>query len=201
MAKKQEADRQRAIQRYLRGESPTSIYGSLGYSHRWFFKWLKVIPVRRDNPHASEAALAAGVQVLRNGGVVGIYPEGTRSPDGRLYRGKTGVARLALEAACPVIPVVVFGTRDLQPPGKRRPKLTGRVRIVYGKPLLFDRFEGMERDRFAVRSVTDEIMYEIMSLGGQEYVDEYAARVKALTRTKRGDSADRAGSTSRARPQ
>ena len=147
-------------------------------STRWFFKWLKVIPVKRENARASESALAAGVEVLRDGGVIGIYPEGTRSPDGRLYRGKTGVARLALEAACPVVPVVVFGTRDLQPPGRRRPKLSGRVRIVYGAPLRFDRYDGKERDRFALRSVTDEIMYEIMALSGQEYVDEYASRVK-----------------------
>lgn len=157
-------------------------------STRWFFKWLKVIPVKRENPRASETALAAGVEVLRGGGVIGIYPEGTRSPDGRLYRGKTGVARLALEARCPVVPVVVFGTRDLQPPGKRRPKLTGRVRIVYGKPLRFDRYDGKERDRFALRSVTDEIMYEIMSLGGQEYVDEYAARAKAIFRAQRAEA-------------
>jgi 1-acyl-sn-glycerol-3-phosphate acyltransferase len=167
-------------------ERPVVFLGKSDYferrSTRWFFKWLKVIPVKRDNAKASEKALEAGVQVLQEGGMLGIYPEGTRSPDGRLYRGKTGVARLALAAGCPVVPVVVFGTRDLQPPGQRRPKLTGRVRVVYGKPLEFSRYEGKERDKFALRNVTDEIMYEMMMLGGQEYVDEYAARVKAAAR-------------------
>jgi 1-acyl-sn-glycerol-3-phosphate acyltransferase len=146
---------------------------------RWFFKMLKVIPVRRESPHGAEEALVTAADVLRGGGVVGIYPEGTRSPDGRLYRGKTGVARLALETSATVVPVVVFGTRDLQPPGRRLPRLTGYVRVVYGRPLRFDRFEGKEHDRFALRSVTDEIMYEIMMMSGQAYVDEYASRVKA----------------------
>ncbi len=146
---------------------------------RWFFKMLRVIPVRRDSPLGAEEALRSAVEILEGGGVVAIYPEGTRSPDGRLYRGKTGVARLALEARCPVVPVVIFGTRDLQPPGKRLPRLRGRIRIVYGKPLRFDRYAGKERDRFVLRSVTDEIMYEMMVLSGQEYVDEYASRVKA----------------------
>ncbi|MEX1047854.1 MAG: lysophospholipid acyltransferase family protein [Actinomycetota bacterium] len=145
----------------------------------WFVKALKVIPVRRDGGPASEAAIRAGTEVLREGGVLGIYPEGTRSPDARLYRGKTGVARLALEANCPVVPVVLFGTRDLQPPGRRMPRLSGRVRVVYGKPLRFDQYQGKSRDRYAVRAATDEIMYEIMMMSGQEYVDEYASRAKA----------------------
>ena len=144
----------------------------------WFFRWLGVIPVRRDSGSAAEAALAAGMEVLRGGGIIGIYPEGTRSPDGRVYRGKTGVARLALEAKCPVVPVVVFGTRDLQPPDRKIPRLSGRVRVVYGEPLDFSAFEGRERDRYALRAVTDEIMFEVMLISGQEYVDEYAATVK-----------------------
>jgi 1-acyl-sn-glycerol-3-phosphate acyltransferase len=119
------------------------------------------------------------VRELKKGNVVGIYPEGTRSPDGRLYRGKSGVARMALLAGCPVIPVGVLGTRDIQPPEKRMPKIRGRVEVIYGKPLRFDRFEGKDRDRFVLRSVTDEILYEMMMLTGQEYVDEYASRVKA----------------------
>jgi 1-acyl-sn-glycerol-3-phosphate acyltransferase len=86
---------------------------------------------------------------------------------------------MALLAKCPVIPVAVHGTRDIQPPEKKMPGLRGRVEVVYGQPLRFDRFEGRDRDRFVLRSVTDEIMYEIMMLSGQEYVDEYASKVKA----------------------
>ena len=146
---------------------------------RWFFKAVNVIPVKREGGTAGEAAIQAGVRELKSGQVVGIYPEGTRSPDGRLYRGKTGVARMALLAGCPVIPVAVLGTRDIQPPEKRTPSLRGRVEVVYGPPLRFDRFLGKDRDRFVLRSATDEVMYEIMMLSGQEYVDEYASRVKA----------------------
>lgn len=146
---------------------------------RWFFKLVNVIPVKRDGGTAGEAALRAGVRELEKGVVVGIYPEGTRSPDGRLYRGKTGVARMALLAGCPVVPVGVFGTRELQPPEKKMPKLSGRVQVVFGKPLSFERFAGQDRDRFILRSATDEILYEIMMITGQEYVDEYASRVKA----------------------
>jgi 1-acyl-sn-glycerol-3-phosphate acyltransferase len=145
----------------------------------WFFKAAGVIPVRREGGSASEAAIQAGVRELKNGHVVGIYPEGTRSPDGRLYRGKTGVSRMALLAKCPIVPIAVFGTRELQPVGRRFPKLSGRVEVHFGKPLSFERFSGQEADRFVLRSVTDEVMYEIMMLSGQEYVDEYAAKVKA----------------------
>jgi len=145
----------------------------------WFFKAAGVIPVRREGGSASEAAIQAGVRELRGGHVVGIYPEGTRSPDGRLYRGKTGVARMALLAKCPVVPVATFGTRELQPIGKRMPKLSGSIEVHFGKPLHFDRFFGRERDRFVLRSITDEVMYEIMMISGQEYVDEYASKVKA----------------------
>jgi len=145
----------------------------------WFFKAAGVIPVRREGGSASEAAIQAGVRELRNGHLVGIYPEGTRSPDGRLYRGKTGVARMALLARCPVVPVASFGTRELQPIGKKMPKLSGRIEVQFGKPLSFERFYGQEADRFVLRSITDEVMYEIMMLSGQEYVEEYAAKVKA----------------------
>jgi 1-acyl-sn-glycerol-3-phosphate acyltransferase len=145
----------------------------------WFFKAAGVIPVRREGGSASEAAIQAGVRELQSGHVVGIYPEGTRSPDGRLYRGKTGVARMALLARCPVVPVATFGTRELQPIGRKMPKLSGRIEVHFGKPLSFERFFGQEADRFVLRSITDEVMYEIMMLSGQEYVDEYASKVKA----------------------
>jgi len=115
--------------------------------------------------------------VLRRGEFLGIYPEGTRSPDGRLYRGKTGVARMALEAGVPVLPVAMIGTDKAQPLGKRLPRIM-RIGIRIGAPLDFSRYEGMEEDRFVLRSITDEIMYELMLLSHQEYVDVYAASMK-----------------------
>jgi 1-acyl-sn-glycerol-3-phosphate acyltransferase len=160
---------------------------------RWFFKLVSVIPVKRDGGTSGEAAIRAGGRELEKGVVVGIYPEGTRSPDGRLYRGKTGVARMALLAGCPVVPVGVFGTRELQPPEKKMPKLSGRVQVVFGKPLSFERFTGQDRVRFVLRSATDEILYEIMLITGQEYVDEYASRVKA--QMAKAAEADAAGET------
>ena len=111
------------------------------------------------------------------GDLFGIYPEGTRSHDGTLYRGKTGVARLALETKVPVIPVAVVGTDVVAPPGKTFGKFTRPI-VRFGKPLDFSRYEGMENDRYILRSITDEIMYEIMRLSGQEYVDMYATQAK-----------------------
>jgi 1-acyl-sn-glycerol-3-phosphate acyltransferase len=147
---------------------------------RWFVRAVGVIPVRRDGGPAGEAAIQTGIQALKEGNVVAIYPEGTRSPDGRLYRGKTGVARMALEARVPVIPVAVEGTDVVMPIGMKFPRtIPGRVRLRFGRPLRFDRHYDQPRDRFVLRSVTDEIMYEIMMLSGQEYVDEYAAKVKS----------------------
>jgi len=118
------------------------------------------------------------VRVLREGKLLGIYPEGTRSPDGRLYRGKTGVARMVLESGAVVIPCAMVNTDVIQPSGRVFPKLRPRPGIRFGKPLDFSRYEGMTGDRFVERSMTDEIMYELMQLSGQEYVDEYAAKVK-----------------------
>ena len=138
-----------------------------------FFKGVGQLPVDRSGGRAGEAALRSGLRVLRRGEVLGIYPEGTRSPDGRLYRGRTGVARMALEAGCPVLPVAMIGTDKAQPTGKKVPKIM-RIGVRIGKPLDFSRYEGMEDDRFVLRSITDEIMYELMLLSGQEYVDMYA---------------------------
>ncbi|MGH2683560.1 MAG: lysophospholipid acyltransferase family protein [Actinomycetota bacterium] len=145
---------------------------------RWFVRSVGVIPVRREGGAASEAAIRAGIKVLQEGNIVAIYPEGTRSPDGRLYRGKTGIARMALEAQAPVIPVSVKGTDRVMPIGARVPRLRGRLEITYGAPLLFEQYYDRPKDRFVLRSVTDEIMYEIMMLSDQEYVDEYASKVK-----------------------
>jgi 1-acyl-sn-glycerol-3-phosphate acyltransferase len=143
----------------------------------WFFKAAGCIPVRREGGSASAKALTGGIDALRAGKLVGIFPEGTRSPDGRLYRGKTGVARMALEAQVPVIPVALVGTYEAWPYDKKLPK-PGRVEIRFGKPLTFERSYETPADRFVLRSVTDEIMYEIMMLSGQEYVDDYGARIK-----------------------
>jgi len=142
-----------------------------------FFKGVGQIPMDRSGGHASMSALTSGLKVLRRGELFGIYPEGTRSPDGRLYRGKTGVARMALEAGVPVVPVAMIGTDKAQPTGKRVPKIM-RIGVRIGKPLDFTRYEGMADDRFVLRSITDEIMYELMLLSRQEYVDVYAASMK-----------------------
>ncbi len=142
-----------------------------------FFRGLGQLPVDRSGGQASEAALRTGLRVLGRGELLGIYPEGTRSPDGRLYRGKTGVARLALEAKVPVLPVAMIDTDKVQPIGKVVPHI-GRVGVVIGEPLDFSRYDGMEDDRFVLRSITDEIMYELMRLSGREYVDVYAATMK-----------------------
>ena len=151
--------------------------GLKGRLTRAFFKGAGQLPVDRSGGRASNAALEAGLKVLREGELLGLYPEGTRSPDGRLYKGKTGVARTALEARCPVIPVVMVNTDKVQPTGRIIPKIM-RVGVRVGTPLDFSRYEGMEDDRFVLRSITDEIMYALMELSGQEYVDIYAAQMK-----------------------
>ena len=142
-----------------------------------FFRLTNQLPMDRSGGAASAQSLNAGMDVLRKGSLLGIYPEGTRSPDGRLYRGKVGVARLALQARVPVIPVAMIGTDKVQPIGKRVPNIR-RIGMIFGEPLDFSRYYGMEDDRMIQRSVTDEIMYELMRLSGQEYVDEYAAVAK-----------------------
>ncbi|MFE1324680.1 lysophospholipid acyltransferase family protein [Streptomyces sp. NPDC058741] len=144
-----------------------------------FFKGVGQLPVDRSGARgAGEAAIRSGVEVLERGELFGIYPEGTRSPDGRLYRGKPGgLARVALATGAPVIPVAMIDTEKIQPPGKVVPKLM-RPGIRIGKPLDFSRYQGMEHDRFVLRAVTDEVMYEIMRLSGQEYVDMYATAMK-----------------------
>ncbi|MEU6733137.1 lysophospholipid acyltransferase family protein [Streptomyces physcomitrii] len=144
-----------------------------------FFKGAGQLPVDRSGARgAGQAAIRSGLDVLERGELFGIYPEGTRSPDGRLYRGKTGgLARLALAAGVPVIPVAMIDTEKIQPPGKVVPKLM-RPGIRIGTPLDFSRYQGMEQDRFVLRAVTDEVMYEIMKLSGQEYVDMYATAAK-----------------------
>jgi 1-acyl-sn-glycerol-3-phosphate acyltransferase len=171
--------------------------GVKGWLTARFFRGAGQLPVDRSGGRASEAALRTGLRVLSKGEALGIYPEGTRSPDGRLYRGKTGVARMALEAHVPVIPVVMIDTEKIQPPGRVIPKI-GKVGVKIGRPLDFSRYEGMEGDRFVLRSITDEIMYELMELSGQEYVDVYATAAKE--RAKRPEPDAGADSSASAAP-
>ncbi len=152
-------------------------HGIKGWLQRTFFSGAGQVPIDRSGGRASEGALRTGLKILGSGDCFGIYPEGTRSHDGRLYRGRTGVARLALEAKVPVIPVAVVGTNVVAPPGKIFGHYT-RPLVRFGKPLDFSRYEGMESDRYILRAITDEIMYEIMELSGQEYVDVYATKAK-----------------------
>jgi 1-acyl-sn-glycerol-3-phosphate acyltransferase len=147
---------------------------------RYFFEGVGVMPVDRKGGRASEASLRKGEELLRDGRLLGIYPEGTRSPDGRLYRGKTGPVRLAFRTGAPIVPVGIVGTDKVLPIGARIPRVA-RVGISFGKPIdLVLRYgEDAGRDRFVLRSATDELMYEIMMLSGQHYIDEYAAKVKS----------------------
>lgn len=158
--------------------------GLKGRLVRSFFLATNQLPMDRGGGSGSEASLKAGLKVLGDGKLLGIYPEGTRSPDGRLYRGRTGVARLVLEAKCPVIPVALIGTDKVQPLGRTIPSLR-RVGVVFGKPLDFSRYANVPEDRFLLRSLTDEIMYEILRLSGQEYVDAYASTVKTRLLTEK----------------
>lgn len=166
--------------------------GLKGAVTRWFFKLNNQLPMDRGGGSGSQASLESGLKVLGEGNCLGIYPEGTRSPDGKLYRGRTGIARLVLESEAPVVPVAIIGTDRLQPAGRLVPKLR-RVGVVFGSPMDFSKYSGLPSDRFLLRSVTDEIMYEIMRLSGQEYVDTYASTVKTKLLTsakpKKTDSA------------
>ncbi|WP_406379641.1 lysophospholipid acyltransferase family protein [Streptomyces sp. NBC_01618] len=143
-----------------------------------FFHSIGQIPVDRSGKEAGQAAIRAGLGVLSRGELLGIYPEGTRSHDGRLYKGKVGVAVMAIRAQVPVVPCAMVGTFEIQPPGQVVPRIK-RVTIRFGEPLDFSRYAGLENQKAAIRAVTDEIMYAILTLSGQEYVDEYAAKVKA----------------------
>ena len=161
--------------------------GIKGWFQKRFFSGAGQVPIDRSGASAAEGALSSARKILEDGELFGIYPEGTRSHDGRLYRGKTGVARLALETGAPVIPVAVLGTDVVAPPGKTFGTFT-RPGVRFGKPLDFSRYEGMENDRYILRAITDEIMYEIMQLSGQEYVDLYASKAKELSQKSAADA-------------
>jgi 1-acyl-sn-glycerol-3-phosphate acyltransferase len=152
--------------------------GLKGWLTRLFFKGTGQLPIDRSGGKASEASLNTGLEVLSRGEVLGIYPEGTRSPDAKLYRGRTGIARMVLEAGVSVVPCAMIDTEKVMPIGSKMPKIR-RIGIIIGKPLDFSRFAGLEGDRFILRAVTDEIMYELAGLSGQEYDDVYASSVKS----------------------
>jgi 1-acyl-sn-glycerol-3-phosphate acyltransferase len=163
-------------------DRPIFFLGKSDYFSGWqkhFFENVGVMPVNREGGDAGEASLRKGAEILEQGKLLGIYPEGTRTPDGRLYRGKTGPVRLSLRTGVPIIPVAMIGVFEILPPGSKMPDLTGKVGIRIGRPLDFSRYAGRDDDRFALRTATDELMYELMLLSGQEYVDEYAAKVKS----------------------
>ncbi|WP_104820746.1 1-acyl-sn-glycerol-3-phosphate acyltransferase [Kitasatospora sp. MMS16-BH015] len=159
-----------------------------------FFKGVGQLPVDRSGVRgAGEAAIRSAIAVIDRGELFGVYPEGTRSPDGKLYRGKVGgLARVALATGAPVIPVAMIDTEKVQPPGQVKPNFGIRPGIRIGRPLDFSRYQGMENDRFILRSVTDEVMYEIMRLSGQEYVDIYATAAKRqISEEKKRTDAER----------
>jgi 1-acyl-sn-glycerol-3-phosphate acyltransferase len=150
--------------------------GIKGLLTKWVFTSLGQVPVDRAGGRRSEAAIITGLRILSEGNCIGIYPEGTRSPDGRLYRGRTGIARMALESGAPVVPVAMFNTAEIQPTGKIIPKVR-RVKMVFGKPIFY---EGDSSDIQLQRKITDEIMAKIQELSGQEYVEMYASDAKKL---------------------
>lgn len=151
--------------------------GVKGWLKKVFFGGSGQVPIDRASADAAENALTTAKRLLGEGKLLGIYPEGTRSPDGRLYKGKTGIARMALATGAPVIPVAMIGTDVMNPPGTARWRFK-QVTVRIGKPLDFSRFDGMAGNRFIERAVIDEVMYELMQLSGQEYVDIYAASLK-----------------------
>lgn len=142
----------------------------------WFFRGVGQIPIRREGGDASERALASATDVLEHGQVFGIYPEGTRTRDGYLHRGHTGVARLALRTGAPIVPVGMIGTDDINPIGRKLPRLFRTVRIRFGTPISVDRYAGREHDRLVLRQLTDEVMFELQQLSGYEYIDTYATK-------------------------
>ncbi|GAA1166447.1 1-acyl-sn-glycerol-3-phosphate acyltransferase [Kitasatospora gansuensis] len=152
--------------------------GLKGALSRALFQALNAVPVERGEIKAAQAALDSALEILREGKAFGIYPEGTRSLDGRLYRGKTGVAWLALTAGVPVVPVALEGPADILPVGKRIPRLR-KVTVRFGEPLHFDELHGQARSARARREVTDQVMAAIHELSGQELAEVYNERPMA----------------------
>jgi len=168
--------------------------GIKGWFTRWFYTVAGQVPIDRTDAGSAQNALNTAERLLAEGKLLGMYPEGTRSPDARLYKGKTGLARLALQTGVPVIPVAMVGTDVVNPPGSKMWRF-GRVEVRFGKPMDFSRFEGLAGNRFIERAVIDEVMYELMQLSGQEYVDLYAADVKAGKSGAKGSASARVPET------
>ncbi|MCL4772301.1 MAG: 1-acyl-sn-glycerol-3-phosphate acyltransferase, partial [Burkholderiaceae bacterium] len=155
-----------------------SFVGKAEYMADWKTKYtfpaLGMIPIDRSGGDKSTAALDAAEQVLRRGELFGIFPEGTRSRTGHLYKGRTGAARLAMKVDCPIFPVGIVGTDKIQPPDAKAPKLFGRCSITIGRPVRPERYRGRGAEHLAWRSMIDEVMYEIREMTGQEYLNHYA---------------------------
>jgi 1-acyl-sn-glycerol-3-phosphate acyltransferase len=148
---------------------------------RWFFPKMGMIPIDRRGGERSQTALDAAERVLNRGELFGIFPEGTRSRDGMLYKGHTGAARLALQVGCPILPVGIVGTREIQPPDTPMPKFGGRVKIAIGRPIDVARYAKRGNDPMLLREITDELMFEIRELTGQEYRNTYATKKRTET--------------------
>jgi 1-acyl-sn-glycerol-3-phosphate acyltransferase len=157
-----------------------SFVGKAEYMKSWKTKYLfpvmGMIPIDRSGGSKAAAALEAAVAVLRRGELFGIFPEGTRSRDGRLHKGRTGAARLAVEVGAPIYPVGIVGTDRIQPPDAKLPKFGGSCSITVGRPIKPARYAAAPERHRALRAMTDEVMFEIRELTGQEYVDRYAGK-------------------------
>lgn len=170
--------------------------GLKGWISRAFFSGVGQVPIDRSGGRASEAAIQTGLRILGQGDLLGIYPEGTRSPDGRLYRGRTGIARMALEAGVPIIPVAMVGTFEVQPTGKVLPRIK-RVKIVFGEPMDFSEFAEQSKDPVVLRNITNAVMRALQDLSGQEYVDIYATKARELI-AQQSESDEDAGANAEA---
>ncbi|CAB4540155.1 PlsC 1-acyl-sn-glycerol-3-phosphate acyltransferase [actinobacterium SCGC AAA044-D11] len=159
--------------------------GIKGFVKKMTFIALGQVPVDRSGGRRSEAALLTGLDLLASGACIGIYPEGTRSPDGKLYKGRTGIARMAIESGAAIVPVAMFNTAEIQPTGQVVPKVQ-RVEMIFGEPLYYS---GDTSDLKVLRQITDEIMEKIQKLSGQEYVDMYASEAKLILMKQRREEA------------
>ena len=166
-----------------------SFVGKAEYMDSWKTKYLfpmmGMIPIDRAGGDKSQAALDTAERVLRRGELFGIFPEGTRSRDGVLHKGRTGAARLALKVGCPIFPVGVIGTREIQPPDAKLPRIGMSASIRIGRPIDVSRYAGRGDDHLLLRSITDELMFEIRELTGQEYRNTYAGKTADTEPTER----------------
>jgi 1-acyl-sn-glycerol-3-phosphate acyltransferase len=163
--------------------------GIKGAFKKWWFTSVGVFPVDRSGGSKSLGALAHARGILEDGHLFGIHVEGTRSPDGRLYRGHVGAAKLAFETGCPIVPTAVIGSRDIQQPGQIIPS-SGKTQVIYGTPIIVEKKHPDDITHEELRELTDSIMKQITTLSGQEYVDEYAQSVKARIKAEQGSQVE-----------